>query len=83
MRNVAHFLYARLFERQSYTSCDRCEYVYESSLDDCPECQHLTDEQVQNLLKVRTENRYFIMQMSMIISIVLVLLAGLLIVGLG
>jgi len=71
MRKIIHLVVSFLLERRSYTCCARCRYVYASRQGACPECSHLDDEALQQLIRVRGENRYFVRQMAVIISILL------------
>jgi hypothetical protein len=77
MRKIIHLLVSFLFERPSYTCCERCGYVYASRQGACPECSHLDDEALQQLIRVRAENRYFVRQMAVIILLMLTAIAAL------
>jgi hypothetical protein len=77
MRKIIHLLVSLLFERRSYTCCERCQHVYASSQGACPECSHLDDAALEQLIRVRTENRYFLRQMAVIISLLLSAIAAL------
>jgi predicted ATP-dependent serine protease len=77
MRKIIHLLVSFLFQRRSYTCCQRCGYVYASRQGTCPECSHLDDEALEQLIRVRTENRYFVRQMAVIISLLLTVIAAL------
>lgn len=76
MRKIIHLVVSFLFERRSYTCCKRCQYVYASKQGTCPECSHLDHEALQQLIRVRTENRYFVRQMAVIIVLLLMAIAA-------
>ena len=77
MQKIIHHVVSFLFERRSYTCCERCQYVYASRLGACPECSHLDDAALQQLIRVRAENRYFVRQMTVIISLLLTAIVAL------